>query len=324
MLPTREGAKSDVSDIFGQWHVRSLRCYEEGLALRGIKTPAAPVLSTDPARAVLADFLAAAVCHGTNWDRLRQHLFGVAINPDLFTAVRFASLTFDQFIKEFGVAFGDVSDLAERHQFFCAIGKAFSRDDELFCGKRLASEPQRVGGPDGLYAQLDLLAPFRADPHRKKSRVLVQQLIRDGLLKVVDPHDLRPAIEYHLVRLYLRTGRVVHTDSSHNWGHENRATDVRSITALRGAVEHAMHYTAGSAELDVLQTNEIEWQIARSFCDRTTPRCQGPPRQDKPVLPSIAAAAGGCCIFATTCDGPRNASVAYLVEPKLANHHAYY
>ena len=324
ILPRREGVRSAVIDIFGRWHVRSLRCYEEGLALRGIQAPVAPLLSVDPARGVLVEFLAAAVCHGTNWDRLRNHLLKAAGSPDHFVAERLANLTLATFVEEFGPAFGSVSDLAERHRVFCAVGAAFFRQDTRFDGKRLSSEPQRVGGAEGLYAQLDILDTFRSDPHRKKSRILVQQLIRDGLLDVSDPHELRPAIEYHLVRLYLRTGRVVHEVSSHIMEQSGRATDVRSVTALRAAVEHAMRYTADSAELNVLQTNDIEWQIARSFCDRSAPRCPGPPRQDKPVIPSIAAAAGGACIFAETCDGPRNANVAALVEPRLADHHAYY
>lgn len=321
---TRDSKERRI-DVFGRWQVRSLRCYEEGLALRGVRIRMEPhPLVSDPSRAVLVEFLAAAVCHRTNWDRLHGHLLTVAAGSDGFIPARLAGLTVDEFADEFADAFGSVTDLPARHRLFTAVAAAFARGDDPFDGRRLGGEPQRLGGPDGLYSALDRLEVFRSDPQRKKSRILVQQLVRTGLLALTDPDQLRPAIEYHLVRLYLRTGRVVHADSLDVGDGHGRASDVRTVTALRVAVEEAMRYTAAAAEFTVIETNDIEWQIARSFCVRSAPRCDGPPRRDKPVDPAIMAVAGGACPFAATCDGSRYAAIAALTEPRLADYHAYY
>lgn len=270
------------------------------------------------------EFLAASVCQRTNWDRLRKHLLTAAADPISFTAIRLANLTADEFSREFSTAFNSVTDLADRHVSFVAVAAAFAAGGELFNEKRLYAEPQRLGGPDGLYATIDRLSVFRADPQRKKSRVLVQQLIRTDLLTIIDPDQMRPAIEYHLMRLYLRTGRVVHADAYEFRDKGDRATDVRSVTALRAAVEQAMHYSAAGADLTIAEINDLEWQIARSFCERVGPRCDGPPSADKPVVASIAAARGGACPFSSTCDAPRHPAIAALTEPRLADHHPYY
>lgn len=281
-------------------------------------------LADEPARAILVEFLAAAICHGTNWDRLRKHLLATAIDPTHFAPLRLASLTFEEFAQNYCEAFTSTDDLSDRHRLFTDVAVAFATGNYPFNGKRLAVEPQRLGGPEGLYVSLDTLDAFKADPQRKKSRILVQQLIRSQLITAVDPDNLRPAIEYHLIRLYLRTGRVVHGNTGDLQPQRDRASDVRSITALRAAVEQAMHYSAAGADLTIAEINEIEWQIGRSFCERERPRCAGPPRPDKPVLEALYAINRGACPFAATCDAPHYPAVAALTEPRLANHHSYY
>src|SRR4051812_10887807 len=101
-----------IDDVFGQWHVRSLRCYEVGLELRGldVSTVRHP-LAHDPDRAVLVEFLAASVCHSTNWDRLRNHLIDSAVGSPDFVAPQLAAMSLDTFVAQFSMAFGEVDDL---------------------------------------------------------------------------------------------------------------------------------------------------------------------------------------------------------------------
>jgi hypothetical protein len=247
-----------------------------------------------------------------------------AAEPTNFIPARLASLTLNEFAEEFSGAFNSTVDLPDRYQMFIAVAGAFSDGVALFNGKLLSTEMQKLGGSSGLYSRLDQLELFKADPQRKKSRILVQQLVRSGLLMVTDPEQLRPAIEYHLIRLYLRTGRVVHSDGMEISNRHRRASDVRSVTALRAAVEQAMHYSAAAAELTIAETNDLEWQIARSFCEREKPRCDGPSRRDKPVVTALRTVSDGACPFASTCDGPHYSAIAVLTEPRLADRHAYY
>jgi hypothetical protein len=305
--------------------VRSLRCYELGLALRGVTPP--PVvhpLSADPTSAVLFEFLVAAVCHATNWDRLRSVMSEVAMRDGLSADV-LSSLSFDGFVAAFGDAFPDKMDLRKRHEMLTSVASDFVNSPvngpESFGFFDGAVE---LSGATGLYRKLDRFPVFAEDPQRKKSRILVQQLYRHRLVQFVDPENVSPATEYHLIRLYLRTERVVHSEGLEFATEDSRAIDLRSITALRSAVEQAMRYTASGAEMPLPDVNEIEWQIARSFCVREAPRCAGPPRADKPVDEAILGIADGACPFINSCNGARIDKISRLSEPRLSDRYAFY
>ena len=317
--------RSETIDTFADWQIQRSYCREQGEALRGMTLPGERhPLADQPALAFLVECLAAAVCHSTNWDRLRAHMLRRAGDSGGFAPGRLACLTLDGFVSEFGAAFSpDVTDLARRHDLFTEVARAFDGPARLLDVDALIARPQPLAGPAGLYATLDKIPAFRADPQRKKARVFVQQLLRFEILLPLDPDELRPAIEHHLIRLYLRTGRVAREDG---WpdASEETSGDLDSLTALRTAVEQAMHYTATAAGQAVGAVNEIEWQIARSYCDRDRPRCTGPARPDKPVADVIADAHAGTCPFAATCPGRHDSTLARLREPQLASHHAFY
>ena len=144
-------------------------------------------------------------------------------------------------------------------------------------------------------------AANRGVPRRsatKNSRILVHNLLQCELISVLDPENIPPAIDYHLIRLYVRTGRVfpIRTELL------DRLTDqgtprVEFHTDLRAAVEEAMSYSAAAAHLSIDQLNQIEWQIARSFCTRRYPRCNGAFLPEKPVdseLERLAERLKGC------------------------------
>lgn len=164
--------------------------------------------------------------------------------------------------------------------------------------EQMAVGTLELGGPSGLYSRLDSIEVFSADPLRKKARILAHQLVRRGLVKVSDEKSLAPAIDYHLIRLYVRTGRVVpaaHDMYSALSG--GRTMRIGAVTRLRQAVEEAMWHTAEGAGLRMDELNHIEWQIARSFCLRVDPRCLGEPLAEKPVdvpLAELSASKGGC------------------------------
>ena len=102
-----------------EWRVAGLRCYELGLSLRGAPPPPLqPQLSPDPRTALLAELLAAAICHSTNWDRLRNSVGRAAQDPEWFEAERLGRLSFVEFRSAFGDGIAADSTLAARHRLF--------------------------------------------------------------------------------------------------------------------------------------------------------------------------------------------------------------
>lgn len=308
------------------WSVATLRCYELGLELRGAPQPeAAPWLSPDRRAATLGELLAAAVCHATNWDRLRAAIRRLAADPQRFTASRLAHLRLDEFRESLSEGFAPDEPLAPRHRLFTQTAAAVAEGmlqqlDEL-------QAPARVGGHSGLYEHVRRLPAFGGDPEAKKARILIQELCRTQLLQPSDPHAVRPAIEYHLIRLYLRTQRVGPVRSIDGSRlHRGETFRAPVIMRIRRAVEEAMYYTASAAELSVCDLNLIEWQIARSFCERRGPRCAGPPHPGKPVDRTVTAlSTGGRCPFSPVCGSSTGeAGVVKIVEPQLSSRYDYY
>lgn len=309
-----------------EWLVAALRCYELGLELRGAPSPEpTPRLSADPTRAVLAELLAAAVCHSTNWDRLRDVMRRAAADPERFQAARLATLNAGAFRDEFGAGFAPAESLLARHRVFTETASLLAARRVLDISS-LAERPVRLDGRDGLYDRLDAIPVFGRDPEAKKARVLVQELCRTRLIMPTDPQHVRPAIEYHLIRLYLRTQRVTPVrmaDDSRLLAASTFRAPV--IMRIRRAVEEAMHFTASAAEMPICDLNHIEWQIARSFCERQGPRCDGPPRPSKPCNSTVLAlAADLSCPFAEVCGVASDSRLARLVEPQLSRKYDFY
>ena len=73
-------------------------------------------------------------------------------------------------------------------------------------------EEARLDGADGFYAAMKAVPAFAEDRLEKKARVLAHDVFREQIINFRDPENLRPAVEYHLLRLYLRTGRVYPTE----------------------------------------------------------------------------------------------------------------
>lgn len=311
-------------DVFGPWQVRSLRCFELGRQLGAVKPAASDLheLSDGPGDAFLVELFSAASCHRTNWDRLRAHLVTRArkrqIGPDMF-----ARMDGDTFVRDFGAAYTDDSTLAERHAMLAEVSEALDAAQPLgqlflsFC-----KDPEQVTA-GAVYEAVHTLDTFHADPQEKKARIFVQQLVRTGLLTNVSDDEIRPAVEYHIVRLYLRTGRVAHV-KGYRQSDGGRATSVTTIAALRSAVEQAMRITAEGAGIRLLDLNDIEWQLARSFCERDKPRCFGPPSPQKPVSSRVAQLADGKCVFSDLCDGPRSEVFLGMIEPQLSERYSFY
>ena len=86
-----------------------------------------------------------------------------------------------------------------------------------------------------------------------------------------------------------------------------------------------MYFTASAAELPILDLNQLEWQVARSFCERHGPRCEGPPNPDKPCDEAVLALAPNlACPFSALCGGADDARLARMMEPQLSGKYDFY
>lgn len=209
------------------------------------------------------------ICHQMNWD-VMQSATASFLFPD----------TYDRLDEFSAVTSAKIADLLENYpkqervraaERAKILRETARRLKELMPNRGTAE--QRIANPflegsDGFYEFTSKIDAFTGDPFEKKPRVLAHDLFREEIIPFSDPENLRPAVEYHLIRLYLRSGRVSTEDESVReiLSGPRLPTRDRLVKLVREAVDDAMRQTALYAELDAATLNYLEWQIARSIC----------------------------------------------------------
>ena len=309
------------------WHVDPIQSYLHGLEIADLgRRPRNPKCNDRPwgARELWAETVFVAICHSTNWDKLHAAIeSAIASKPQLIEPVHLSSLTAAEFEYLTGLPRPENSrDSLRRQTMLRDLGREAIQTGFITFLQTFEPNGAELGGHDGAYAALAKLSAFSADPLQKKSRVLVHQWISAGSLKVPDAERVAPAVDYHLIRLYLRSNRI-HPRSSHTLERfrDGKQIGDRELQGMRSAVEEAMHYTAAGAQLSIADLNHYEWQIARSFCVRAAARCNGPRVEEKPVDQPIAALAAktGGCPLRLVCRGAAETRMRELIEPKSSS-----
>ena len=168
---------------------------------------------------------------------------------------------------------------------------------------------------------LDRLVRFQGynDPHLKKAFVLVKALTGLGLFQPTDREQLFIPVDYHLIRMALRTGLVTITDRA-------LADQLRSRSPasqdddweLRQVIKLAYKQLEQAAGIDVFVLDEMFWTMGRSCCHYSRPpRCTGCDFTDCSVITSFSYRCPGSCPLATVCQGARDEAYRCLFEPQL-------
>lgn len=246
-------------------------CFQAAQNLKGYQP--APVIEPWASAPKVDQFvfktLFISICHQMNWDVMQSAMASFVL-PD----------TYDRLDEFSAVTSTQIADLLENYpkqervraaERAKILRETASRLKELMPDRGAAE--QRIAkafleGPDGFYDFASKVDAFTGDPFEKKPRVLAHDLFREEIIPFSDPENLRPAVEYHLIRLYLRSGRVFTEDKSVReiLSGPRLPTRDRLVKLVREAVDDAMRQTALYAELDAATLNYIEWQIGRSIC----------------------------------------------------------
>lgn len=276
-----------------------------------------------PSVAILAETVTAAICHSTNWDLLHGTVMAILGQDSEVVSPKLSYAEFEALLGP-GISGSQRmdrrADLEDRHRLLIDVLKEFSRDG---LGLETGSKSELLGR-GGFMERLATISAFREDPERKKLRILAQNLQRSSLVNFADINRLEPAIEYHIIRLYIRTGRVSPTSRAALESLNGQAVRrIDSVNALRKTVSTALKITADAAELDRLSLNDLEWQIGRSYCVREGARCAGPVLPNKSVDSSLQTKDGGCPLRGE-CAGFQNVVPQNWVEPQTAPQYGRY
>ena len=241
------------------------------------------------------------ICHQFNWDFLQSALAdyffdGNVLSADVLCGLRASDVA--NILAEYPKK--DRIRSQERARILRNIGEVirddFNGDWDLFYA---TCENSQLGTGE-FHKIFDRFDGYRSDPLRKKTNVLSHDLFQEKILTFNDSKNIHPAVDYHIMRVYLRTGRVIPIDQSvfpFIQGAPNpRGTLVR---ALRSAVSDAEKLTAFYSGVSIPALNYLEWQIGREICLNGDPRCTLGP--SKPCAEDIYQFCGDQCPYVDVC-----------------------
>lgn len=161
---------------------------------------------------------------------------------------------------------------------------------------------------------------YENDPLKKKTNVLTHDLIKENIILFEDQDYAKPAIDYHIMRLYLRSGRVSPTDQSvSDFLLKDISPRASLVRHLREAVAEAEKLVSFYSGLNIADVNYIEWQIGRSVCLNEGPLCQNQSAKIE-IAEDVGHLCSGSCPYVEVCEAyNRDKKFIQFQEPKYVS-----
>jgi hypothetical protein len=245
-------------------------------------------------------------------------------DPGFFSAARMADLTVSDYQALYAPD-GDpthtlINRAEERVAILRDLAQGLLRDYGSSTLTLLAACEQRLFTPQGT-GLLDRLSKFEGynDPHFKKAFVFLKALDKLNLWHAHDTENLFIPVDYHLIRMALRTGMVTVTDPGLSGQlHSRSPASEADDWEIREVVKRAYKALEEHSGIDVFVLDEIFWTIGRSCCHYARPpRCTTCDFTDCSVMKSFDYDCPGRCPLTTTCLGARDEHYRTFFEPRL-------
>ena len=264
------------------------------------------------------------------WDYLvRAARRAMRADPDRFTAARLVGITGEALRSLFsddGLAEHSTFDRIEERvsQWQDASRLLLARYQGDVMGLYEAAG-HRLRGEGGILARLAEFLAY-SDPVEKKSFLFIMFASRCGAWKIEDLDNLRVAIDYHIMRIALRSG-MVHVEDPEL---ERRLRTREVVTAgednaIRQAVREACGFLVQRSGQSVFDVDNILWSMGRNCCFYDyDPICGEHPcwRQGQcTFIRAVAYDCPGLCLFDGVCLGSRDVAQRALWETNLYTHY---
>jgi hypothetical protein len=181
-------------------------------------------------------------------------------------------------------------------------------------------EGRLINNGKGLYEVLPQFMAF-SDPLKKKITFFLKLASDAGLIRIKDPENLIPIMDYHMQRVLLRTGCVEITDLGLRKKIINRETIPGDEVIRKGCIE-AIKIIAQASGHELTRMNDFFWPMGRSCCNDTM-LCQIRTCSKSPcsLMNIIALKTHDECLLEKSCKGARSAEYRSLWEPELQTHY---
>ncbi len=292
------------------FHVDDMACMEHANVLKCYVRPSEVFYwSSFPKHIQLAfkvSFIS--ICHQFNWDYMQDTLADNLLKTGkniVDTLLSVKSKDLENWLKDYPKK--ERIRAKERAEILRNVGQVFQRrykgDLELFykqCNGSILGDEDKSERSE-FHEIMDQFLGYNKDALRKKTNVLSHDLYKESIIEFADDKNVRPAVDYHIMRTYVRTGRVIPADPVLFKFLEGAPNPRGSLVRqLRKAVSEAEKLIAFYAGLNVADVNYIEWQIGRSICINKKPLCKADDKEFD-IADDIYPLCNGTCPFIETC-----------------------
>lgn len=223
---------------------------------------------------IACEVICAAICHQMNWDFLRRTILTkTKMDECWLTGERLLRISEDDvdalfvnYKKPERVRAKERCEiLHDVGRLICSVGKYqnlfLDRDENLLPIELIRN-------------RLLKCIAFSKDPKEKKLQLLLQKLSSYDKLQKLAAY-CKPAIDYHLIRCYLRRGLLCpKTAYAEEYLKDSKAERKETtVGALRHLCSKLLEDIAWYTELDICIVNSIEWNIGRTVCTQDNPDC---------------------------------------------------
>lgn len=244
-------------------------------------------------------------------------------DPHFFTAERLAGIRAQEFLAAFSLTGRPEESTLRRGEERAALLRDAARrllaGFEGHAAHLLARTEGYLRRADGA-GLMDILQEFAGyqDPHFKKGFMLVKSLESLGLYRVVDRENLFVPVDYHLMRVALRSGMVRVGPELAEWLRERRPAMPAQDERIRAAVKQAFKTVEETSAMDIFVMDELFWTLGRSCCHYArSPRCHACDFTECTVMRSFDYPCPGQCPLSGVCGGSTDAGLASLFETNV-------
>lgn len=204
------------------------------------------------------------------WDYLeRACRRAMADDPDYFSADSVSRITGQELRRilsdDFDPAHSTLDRVEERVKLLRDCGQCLSAQ---YDGDVMNLYRQADGYLHGERGVLELMSEFKAysDPIQKKSFLFLMFVSQAGIWKIKDPENLKVAVDYHIMRIALRSGMTKVGGTLERVLKERKEVDAATDTEVRGAVQEACDLLVRHSGHSVFEVDNILWMMGRNCC----------------------------------------------------------
>lgn len=235
--------------------------------------PSFSFIDFDLEKRIAGELICATICHKINWDFLRRAVYEHTIQDNSWMElVRLSKIK----SKEMTAILANYSNkdrvqASNRGKILRSLGKYIlthylDYTSLFFSNNHLKSQEE-------ITFFLEQFEAFGHDPQQKKLQLLFQNLT--DYQEFSDMKSwLKPTIDYHLIRCFLRRG-LIRPISQQGMDYIFKDSVVYESTAasIREKCSEAIDILCWITGLDIKIINRIEWWIGRSICLEGNPDC---------------------------------------------------